>query len=55
MSRIDDLLVYAQLFGITDKLTEAWKVYLTEEQKETVKLCKEIAEAFYTGNIESTD
>ena len=55
VSRIDDLLVYAQLFGLTDKLTEAWKAYLTEEQKETVKLCKEIAEAFYLGNIESTE
>ena len=54
-ARIDDLLCYGQLFGIADKLAETWSAYLTEEQTVVVKLCLELAKAFFDGNNEATD
>lgn len=54
-TRIDDLLCYGQLFGIADKLAEKWKTILTEEKTIVIKLCREVANAFYDGNKVATD
>lgn len=54
-TRIDDLLCYGQLFGISDKLAEKWSAYLTEENNIVVKLCRELGQAFFDGNNEATD
>ncbi|MBR0501270.1 MAG: hypothetical protein IJJ72_09800 [Bacteroidales bacterium] len=54
-NRIDDLLCYGQFFGIADKLVEKWSKYLSEETKIVVKLCRDLAQAFFDGNNNSTD
>lgn len=54
-TRIDDLLCYGQLFGISDKLAEKWSAYLTEENNIVLKLCRELGQAFFDGNNEATD
>lgn len=51
--RMNELLVYALLFEIDEKMVEAWKERLSEETPDVVKLCKDMGDGIYMGALMS--